>query len=87
MPIRNASSKTMHSILFSCAQSLVTCLCACAVSAYEDSSKGEGKRVGRIVGIVFGCVGALAIACGVAYLWWTKKESGDLKIYTQAPKD
>ncbi|KAG6407995.1 hypothetical protein SASPL_130997 [Salvia splendens] len=62
-------------------------LCTCAVSAYEDSSKGEGKRVGRIVGIVFGCVGGLVVACGVAYFWWTKKESGDLKIYTQAPKD
>ncbi|XP_047977509.1 probable LRR receptor-like serine/threonine-protein kinase At1g56130 [Salvia hispanica] len=66
---------------------LVSAIAVSQVSAYEDSSKGEGKRVGRIVGIVFGCVGALAIACGVAYLWWTKKESGDLKIYTQAPKD
>ncbi|KAG6405747.1 hypothetical protein SASPL_133341 [Salvia splendens] len=66
---------------------LVSAIAVSQVSAYEDSSKGEGKRVGRIVGIVFGCVGALVIACGVAYLWWTKKDSGDKKIYTQAPKD
>ncbi|XP_042006006.1 probable LRR receptor-like serine/threonine-protein kinase At1g56130 [Salvia splendens] len=66
---------------------LVSAIAVSQVSAYEDSSKGEGKRVGRIVGIVFGCVGGLVVACGVAYFWWTKKESGDLKIYTQAPKD
>lgn len=55
-----------------------------AVSASEESSRSKGKRIGRIVGIVFGCAAGVVIICGVAYLWWAKKES---KIYTQAPKD
>ncbi|XP_057799950.1 probable LRR receptor-like serine/threonine-protein kinase At1g56140 [Salvia miltiorrhiza] len=63
---------------------LVSAVGVSQVLTYEDSSKGDGKRAGRIVGIVFGCAGGLLIICGVAYLWWAKKES---KIYTQAPKD
>lgn len=73
---------TIHNIM-----KLKVSIRSCAVSASQDSdsSKSNGKRVGRTVGIVFGCAAALLIICGAAYLWLAKKESS-VKVYTQAPK-
>lgn len=56
------------------------------MSAYVDSSKSNKRRIGVILGVVFGCGGGLLIICSVVYLWWRKKEPEDMKIHSESPR-
>ncbi|KAL8501807.1 hypothetical protein ACS0TY_021065 [Phlomoides rotata] len=65
---------------------LVSAIHVSQVSSYGDSSKSNKKRIGVILGVVFGCGGGLLIICSVVYLWWRKKEPEHMKIHSEFPR-
>ncbi|XP_030548311.1 probable LRR receptor-like serine/threonine-protein kinase At1g56130 [Rhodamnia argentea] len=55
--------------------------------AAVTSSHQDKKRVGRIVGIAFGCTATLVIVSSVFYLWWMKDAStGHMRVHTGSRK-
>ncbi|XP_030452463.1 probable LRR receptor-like serine/threonine-protein kinase At1g56130 [Syzygium oleosum] len=51
------------------------------------SSDHDKKRIGKIVGIAFGCMAALVIVSSAFYLWWARDASaGHVRVHTGWPK-
>ncbi|XP_063949297.1 probable LRR receptor-like serine/threonine-protein kinase At1g56130 isoform X2 [Daucus carota subsp. sativus] len=50
-----------------------------------SSSKSDKKRVGKVVGIAFGCAAGLLIISSIFYLWWMKNSAAHQRIYTGSP--
>lgn len=57
------------------------------VGAAGTSSNQDKKRVGRIVGIAFGCTAALVMVSSAFYLWWAKDApTRHMRVHTGLPK-
>ncbi|PRQ26734.1 putative non-specific serine/threonine protein kinase [Rosa chinensis] len=54
---------------------LISAIHVYQVSDAASSSKSERKRVGRIVGVSFGCAAVVIIMSSVFYLWWIKDDA------------
>ncbi|KAM5564478.1 putative LRR receptor-like serine/threonine-protein kinase [Rosa sericea] len=67
---------------------LVSAIHVYQVSDAVSSSKSERKRVGRIVGVSFGCAAVMIIMSSVFYLWWIKDdaEPRHVKIHREMRK-
>lgn len=65
---------------------LVSAIHVSQVSDGLNSSK-KRRRIGKIVGIAFGCVAGLLIISSIFYLWWIKEEAPghQRRIYTDLP--
>ncbi|KAK9102031.1 hypothetical protein Sjap_019285 [Stephania japonica] len=68
---------------------LVSAIHAYRVSGSDDvgsPSKSDKKRVGRFVGVVIGCIGAVFIVSSIVYLWRTKEKTGNIRVYTESQR-
>ncbi|GMN45440.1 hypothetical protein TIFTF001_014626 [Ficus carica] len=65
---------------------LVSAIHVYQASGGASSSKGNKKRIGRVVGITVGCAAGFAIVMSMLYLWWTKRASSHMRVQTDSPK-
>ncbi|XP_074325475.1 uncharacterized protein LOC141663589 isoform X1 [Apium graveolens] len=65
---------------------LVSAIHVSQVGDKVTSSKSDKKRVGKVVGIAFGCAAGLVIISSVFYLWWMKNATHQrMRIHTGSP--
>lgn len=67
---------------------LVSAISASQVSGVDGTSSDDNKkRVGKIVGIAFGCAAGLVIVSSAFYLWWAREApTGQMRVHTGSPK-
>ncbi|KAL7159058.1 hypothetical protein ABFS83_01G003700 [Erythranthe nasuta] len=66
---------------------LVSAIHVSQVSEFKvSSSESDKKRVGRIAGIVIGCVAVFVVIGSVVYLWRAKKEPAHMRVHNESPR-
>lgn len=65
---------------------LVSAINVYQVSASGNSSKRDKKRVGKLLGITFGCLAGFVVISSLFYVWWRKNASEHVRVDTDSPK-